>query len=34
VDELVATMVAKYETLGNPWTLNFSAHAWFSRDRD
>jgi glyoxylase-like metal-dependent hydrolase (beta-lactamase superfamily II) len=32
--ELVATMLAKYETLGNPWTLEFSAHAWFSRDRD
>jgi glyoxylase-like metal-dependent hydrolase (beta-lactamase superfamily II) len=32
--ELVATMLAKYEALGNPWTLEFSAHAWFSRDRD
>jgi len=33
-EELVATMLAKYETLGNPWTLKFSANAWFSRDRD
>jgi hypothetical protein len=32
-DELVATMLAKYETLGNPWTLRFSARAWFARDR-
>ena len=32
-DELVATMLAKYETLGNPWTLEFSARAWFARDR-
>lgn len=32
--ELVATMLAKHEALGNPWTLEFSAHAWFSRDRD
>jgi glyoxylase-like metal-dependent hydrolase (beta-lactamase superfamily II) len=32
-DELVATMLARYETFGNPWTLKFSAHAWFSRDR-
>ena len=31
-DELVAMMLAKYETLGNPWTLEFSARAWFSRD--
>jgi len=34
VDELVATMLAKYETFGNPWTLKFSARAWFARDRD
>jgi glyoxylase-like metal-dependent hydrolase (beta-lactamase superfamily II) len=33
-DELVGTMLAKYGTLGNPWTLKFSAHAWFSRDPD
>ena len=33
-DELVAGMLAKYETLGNPWTLKFSARAWFSRERD
>ena len=32
-DELVAMMLAKYETLGNPWTLKFSARAWFARDR-
>jgi hypothetical protein len=32
-DELVATMLAKYETFGNPWTLRFSARAWFSGDR-
>jgi glyoxylase-like metal-dependent hydrolase (beta-lactamase superfamily II) len=32
-DELVATMLAKYETLGNRWTLEYSARAWFSRDR-
>jgi hypothetical protein len=33
VDELVAMMLAKYQTFGNPWTLRFSAHAWFARDR-
>jgi glyoxylase-like metal-dependent hydrolase (beta-lactamase superfamily II) len=32
-DELVAMMLARYETLGNPWTLRFSARAWFARDR-
>jgi glyoxylase-like metal-dependent hydrolase (beta-lactamase superfamily II) len=32
-DELVAMMLAKYETLGNPWALKFSARAWFARDR-
>jgi glyoxylase-like metal-dependent hydrolase (beta-lactamase superfamily II) len=32
-DELVAMMLAKYETFGNPWTLKFSARAWFARDR-
>jgi glyoxylase-like metal-dependent hydrolase (beta-lactamase superfamily II) len=32
-DELVAMMLAKYETFGNPWTLRFSARAWFARDR-
>ena len=32
-DELVATMLAKHETLGNHWTLEFSARAWFARDR-
>ena len=32
-DEMVATMLAKYETLGNPWTLKFSARAWFARQR-
>jgi glyoxylase-like metal-dependent hydrolase (beta-lactamase superfamily II) len=32
-DELVAGMLAKYDTYGNPWTLKFSARAWFSRDR-
>ena len=32
-DELVATMLAQYETFGNPWTLKFSARAWFARDR-
>ncbi len=30
-DELVAMMHAKYETFGNPWTLEFSARAWFAR---
>lgn len=29
--ELEATMLAKYDALGNPWTLKFSARAWFSR---
>ena len=29
--ELEATMLAKYDTLGNPWTLKFSARAWFSQ---
>jgi glyoxylase-like metal-dependent hydrolase (beta-lactamase superfamily II) len=33
-DELVAGMLAKYETFGNLWTLKFSARAWFSRERD
>jgi Metallo-beta-lactamase superfamily len=32
-DELVAMMLSKYETFGNPWTLKFSAGAWFARDR-
>ena len=32
-DELVAMILAKYETLGNPWMLKFSARAWFARDR-
>jgi glyoxylase-like metal-dependent hydrolase (beta-lactamase superfamily II) len=32
-DELMATMLTKYETLGNPWTLKFSARAWFARAR-
>ena len=32
-DELVAMMLAKYETLGNLWTLKFSARAWFAGDR-
>ncbi len=32
-DELVAMMLAKYEAFGNPWTLKFSAGAWFARDR-
>jgi glyoxylase-like metal-dependent hydrolase (beta-lactamase superfamily II) len=32
-DELVTTMLAKYPKLGNPWTLRFSARAWFTRDR-
>jgi glyoxylase-like metal-dependent hydrolase (beta-lactamase superfamily II) len=32
-DELVATMLTKYGTLGNRWTLEYSARAWFSRDR-
>jgi glyoxylase-like metal-dependent hydrolase (beta-lactamase superfamily II) len=32
-DELVAMMLAKYETFGNPWTLKFSARAWFARER-
>ncbi len=32
-DELVAMMLAKYDTFGNPWTLKFSARAWFARDR-
>ena len=31
-DELVAMMLAKHEKLGNPWTLRFSARAWFARD--
>jgi hypothetical protein len=26
-------MLAKYETFGNPWTLKFSASAWFARQR-
>ena len=30
--ELEATMLAKYPTLGNPWTLKFSARARFPRD--
>lgn len=30
-DELVAAMLAKYETFANPWTLEFSAQAWFRR---
>ena len=29
--ELVGLMLDKYRDLGNPWTLKFSAHAWFSR---
>jgi glyoxylase-like metal-dependent hydrolase (beta-lactamase superfamily II) len=32
-DELVAGMLAKYPAFGNPWTLKFSARAWFSRER-
>jgi glyoxylase-like metal-dependent hydrolase (beta-lactamase superfamily II) len=32
-DELVTGMLAKYPAFGNPWTLKFSAGAWFSRDR-
>ena len=32
-DELVAMMLAKHQTLGNAWTLEFSARAWFARDR-
>jgi glyoxylase-like metal-dependent hydrolase (beta-lactamase superfamily II) len=31
--ELVELMLAKYGRLGNLWTLKFSAHAWFARDR-
>lgn len=31
--ELVELMLAKYGRLGNPWTLKFSAHASFARDR-
>jgi glyoxylase-like metal-dependent hydrolase (beta-lactamase superfamily II) len=30
-DELVAGMLARYETFANPWTLAFSAQAWFRR---
>lgn len=30
-DELVTGMLAKYETFANPWTLEFSAQAWFGR---
>ena len=32
-DELVAMLLAKYENFGNRWTLEFSARAWFARDR-
>jgi glyoxylase-like metal-dependent hydrolase (beta-lactamase superfamily II) len=28
--ELEAAVLAKYPNLGNPWTLRFSAHAWFA----
>jgi glyoxylase-like metal-dependent hydrolase (beta-lactamase superfamily II) len=31
-DELVTGMLAKYPAFVNPWTLTFSARAWFSRD--
>jgi glyoxylase-like metal-dependent hydrolase (beta-lactamase superfamily II) len=30
-DELVAGMLARYQTFANPWTLEFSAQAWFRR---
>ena len=30
-EELVAAMQARYETFANPWTLAFSAQAWFAR---
>ena len=30
-DELVAAMQARYEAFANPWTLAFSAQAWFAR---
>jgi glyoxylase-like metal-dependent hydrolase (beta-lactamase superfamily II) len=30
-EELVAEMQARYETFANPWTLAFSAQAWFAR---
>ena len=30
-DELIAAMLAKYETFANPWTLQFSAQAVFGR---
>jgi len=29
--ELVAGMLARYEAFANPWTLEFSAQAWFGR---
>jgi glyoxylase-like metal-dependent hydrolase (beta-lactamase superfamily II) len=30
-DELIGLMKSKYPDFGNPWTLHFSAKAWFSR---
>ena len=27
------TDARQVETFGNPWTLKFSARAWFARDR-
>ena len=30
-DELIDLMKSKYPDFGNPWTLHFSAKAWFSR---
>ena len=32
-EELIDLMKSKYPDFGNPWTLHFSAKAWFSRNQ-